>query len=257
VDPAGSLTMPTLRDHLAREPYRLVMSSGFFGFFAHSGMLTALESEGLAPAAVAGSSAGGLVGACYAAGLDAKQRNEVLRSLTRDQFWDPAPGPGLLRGERFRRKLEDVFPVHTFEACRIPLSLSAVDVLRRRVRVFSSGELVPAVYATCAVPLLFHPIRHGSAWLTDGGVLDRPGLHGVPEGERVLYHHLASRSPWRRKNDPALKIPERSNMRSLVLEGLPRVGPFRLEEGPRALDEAYERTKRALDRVTTDPVVAG
>ena len=52
-------------------------------------------------------------------------------------------------------------------------------------------------------------------------------------------------------------ITERSNMRSLVLEGLPRVGPFRLEEGPRALDEAYERTKRALDRVTTDPVVAG
>ena len=41
------LAPPTLREWLAEEPFALAMSAGFFGFFAHTGVLLALEEAGL------------------------------------------------------------------------------------------------------------------------------------------------------------------------------------------------------------------
>ncbi|MBA3819296.1 MAG: patatin, partial [Deltaproteobacteria bacterium] len=38
----------TLGDWLGRAPFALAMSSGFFGFYAHTGMLAALTGRGLA-----------------------------------------------------------------------------------------------------------------------------------------------------------------------------------------------------------------
>jgi NTE family protein len=63
----------------------------------------------------------------------------------------------------------------------------------------------------------------------------------------VLYHHLSSRSPWRRPGSPALRVPERAGLVPLVIDGLPRVGPFRLDEGPRAFEVARRATHAALD----------
>lgn len=103
------------------------------------------------------------------------------------------------------------------------------------------------------MPFLFQPSFHGRRPLWDGGILDRPGLAGVPDGTRVLYHHLASRSPWRRKNSPALEVPARRNLAALVLRGLPRPGPFKLELGVHAHRIAREATLRALDL----PLAAG
>ena len=80
---------PTLREHLREAPFSLAMSSGFFGFFAHCGFLTVLEDEGLLPRRVTGSSAGALVGALWAAGLDASVLEDELRRLRRADFWDP------------------------------------------------------------------------------------------------------------------------------------------------------------------------
>ena len=60
----------TLREVLAEAPYGLALSSGFFGFFAHTGVLAALLDAGLVPARVSGSSAGALVGGLWAAGLE-------------------------------------------------------------------------------------------------------------------------------------------------------------------------------------------
>ncbi len=239
--------MATLREFLAAEPFTLAMSSGFFGFFAHAGMLAALEQEGLRPSAFAGSSAGALVGGLAAAGLSPAEIGAELSALDRQAFWDPGFGPGLLRGRRFRARLEALLPVSRFEDCPRGLVVSVYDPLRREVVVLDRGPLAPAIHASCAVPLMFHPVRHAGRLLVDGGVADRPGLRGVPEGTRLLYHHIASRSPWRRPDSPALKVPSRPNARSLVLEELPRSGPFRLEAGREAFVRAREITLTALD----------
>jgi NTE family protein len=93
------------------------------------------------------------------------------------------------------------------------------------------------------VPFMFHPVRYEDTLLVDGGVRDRPGLAGMPHGERVLFHHLASKSPWR----TSLEIPTRENMTTLVIEDLPRSGPFAIENGRRAFHAARDATRAALD----------
>lgn len=238
--------MPTLRDWLLEAPFALGLSSGFFGFFAHAGAVSVLEEEGLLPAKIVGSSAGALVGALWAAGVPAALIREELLALRREHFWDPGLGLGLLRGRRFRARLEAILPVRTFEECPRALAVSVFDVVARRTVVVRTGPLAPAVHASCAAPLLFQPVAVAGRLCSDGGVLDRHGLAGLAPGERVLYHHLTSRSPWRRRNSPALRVPERTALRAVALEGIPRVGPLRLHRGPEAMRAAAEGMRAAL-----------
>jgi NTE family protein len=223
------------------------MSSGFFGFFAHAGVVSVLEEEGLRPARVCGSSAGALVGGLWAAGVPASRIREELLALRREHFWDPAPGLGLLRGARVRERLEAALPVALVEDCPTPLAVSAFDLSTRRTAVLASGPLAAALHASCAFPFLFQPVHRDGRWLLDGGVLDRPGLAAVGPGERVLCHHLTSRSPWRRADSPALRVPEGPALRAVALPGLPRTGPYRLERGREAMRRAAEGMRRALD----------
>lgn len=248
---AGDRAAPTLREWLSLGPFSLAMSSGFFGFFAHAGVLSVLEQEQLTPARASGSSAGALVAAAHAAGLPATALADELAALDKEHFWDPGPlfgvlQGGLLRGELFRERLEALLPVRTFDACRIPVAVSTFDVRTRRTHVIDRGELGSAIVASCAVPGLFRPVRREGRLLLDGGIRDRPGIEGLPRGERVLFHHLASRSPWRRSSE--LAIPRREGLVALVVEGLPRSGPDDLAAGKRAMALAREAARRALDR---------
>lgn len=236
----------SLASWLKREPFTLTMSSGFFGFYVHAGMLAALLEQGLAPAKITGSSAGALVGACWASGLEMPDIKAALFSLQRDDFWDPALGLGLLKGVSFRAKLAEFLKVDQFEDCRVPLALSAFDLRSRQTIVLQKGDLVPAIYASCAFPFLFHPYRINNSYCMDGGILDRPGLAGVLEGERVLYHHISSKSPWRSKTSKALQIPYRENLRAVALADMPRVGPNQLDKGPVAFDAAYRKMREML-----------
>jgi NTE family protein len=232
---------PTLRDWLSAEPYTLVMSSGFFGFYAHTGVLLALEEAGVLPARAAGASAGALVTGAWSAGVSSEQLRERLSTLERREFWDPAPGPGFLRGSRFAALLDALLPVRTFAECRIPLAMSVFDLRARQTRVLSAGLLRPAIQASCSVPGMFHPVRHVGTALVDGGIRDRPGLAGVAPGERVFYHHLRSR--WL-----GYGIPSRPGMVALEIASLPRADPFRLQRGREAMRAAQLAMTHALQR---------
>jgi NTE family protein len=157
-----------------------------------------------------------------------------------------------LSGAKFDALLRRLLPVSAFEQCRVAVRISVFDILRRRTEVLRQGDLATAIRASCAVPGMFHPVWIDRRPYWDGGILDRPGLAGVPAG-RVLFHHIASRSPWRRGTSSGLNLPQREALVTLVLNGLPRSGPFRLEAGQRALAAAREATSRALDQ----PISAG
>ncbi len=238
-------TRQTLAEWLDEGPYSLALSSGFFGFFAHAGMLGALLAEAPGPTHASGASAGALVAAAYGGGVAPDELADELAALRRPDFWDPGPGLGLLRGRLFREHLERLLP-RRFDQCGTPVAVAAHDVLRGRPVPLADGDLPAAVHASCAVPFMFHPVRIGGRVFIDGGVSDRPGLVAMPDG-RVLFHHLSSRSPWRRRRSPALSLPRRAGLVSLVVEGLPRVDPFALHAGRQALALCRRATRRALD----------
>ncbi len=246
--------VPTLREWLREGPFALAMSSGFFGFFAHAGVVSVLEAEGLLPTEATGSSAGALVTGLWSAGVGAATLRQELSRLTRADFWDPGVGLGLLRGHAFRAQLRRMIPYDDFASTRMKQYVSVFDPLARCTRVLCKGQLSRAISASCAVPGLFHPVRIDGRSYLDGGVLDRPGIAGIGDGTRCLYHHLASKSPWRAM---APTIPKRSNLVAVVLPDLPRSGPFRLDAGVQAMGEAEGRFARALDaRVHLCPIVA-
>ena len=240
-----------LGDWLHERPFALAMSSGFFSFFAHTGMLSSLVRRGLVPRAVAGSSAGALVGGAWAAGVEPDVLASRFERLERREFWDPAPGAGLLAGRRFDQLLREMLPTTDVARCRVPVKISVFDIARRKTAVLADGDLAHAIRASCCVPALFHPVRIAGRAYWDGGILDRPGLAGLANDDRVLFHHIASKSPWRHK----LAVPRRPGMITLVIDDLPRSGPFRLDAGRRALVLARDAMVRALDARIEDGVV--
>lgn len=249
------MTLPTLSDWLREQPFALAMSSGFFGFFAHCGALSALEEQGLLPYKVCGSSAGALVTGLWASGIDTDRLRHELMALRREHFWDPAPGLGVLKGELFRAKLESLLPVRDFTQCRVVAAVSVHHLVRNRPQVIDRGALAPAIQASCAVPFMFHPVWIDGVPFVDGGVSDRPGISALKEGERVLFHHLASRSPWRRPGSVSMEIPRRPGLITVVVEGLPRLNPFQLERAEQAIRGGYEGMKKALQQPLRSEVV--
>ncbi len=224
------------------------MSAGFFGFFAHAGFMAALEDAGIAPSGASGSSAGALVTGLWASGRSATELSGRLLELRRHDFWDPGLGAGLLRGDLFSALLDELLGADTFEACRAPLSVSVFDVAARRTEVRSRGALAPAIQASCTFPGLFHPVRIDGRTYIDGGVADRSGLMGIADGRRVLYHHLSSRSTMRKRFKRLSWYPRRAGMLPVIVNGLPRVGPFKLERGRLAFETARTALRLALDR---------
>lgn len=243
-------TKTALCDQLAAEPFTLAMSSGFFGFYAHCGVLAALEEAHLTPIAVRGSSAGAMITGLWAAGLGALTIAKELTALKRQDFWDPRPGLGLLRGQLFDEHLRRMLPVADFAACRVPFRASVFDVLARRTVVVDSGDLAAAIRASCALPFMFQPVWIKGRPYLDGGILDRPGLHGHPDGAPTLYHHLLPTSPWRQKNGKSVQIPAHAALRPLVIAGLPKVDPWRMDRGREAFRLAREGALRQLEAST-------
>ncbi len=212
-----------LGDWLAQKPFSLALSAGFFGFYAHCGVLLALEEAGLFPSAYSGASAGAIVAGLRSSGCDAKQMLEILTHLQRRDFWDPGLGLGLLRGDRLRNLLDRLLLVSDFQSCCIPLSISVYDIFKRKTIALQSGNLADAMYASCAVPLLFQPIRIDGNWFVDGGIGDTWGLLGIPENCRVFCHCLPTSAVWSRGRKRKISLPEGENIACLKIDSLPAV----------------------------------
>jgi NTE family protein len=130
-----------------------------------------LEQEGLRPAAIAGTSMGGLIGAFLAAGRAAADCHRVAAELRWTDVLDmPGPG-GLIKGQRYARWLAEHLPPR-FEDLKLPLALTATDIDRGELHVMRDGDLISAVRATTAFPGAFVPVARDGRNLVDGGVLN-------------------------------------------------------------------------------------
>ncbi len=242
-----SIERPTLSDWLAEEPYTLALSSGFFGFYAQSGVLSALQEKELPPSATRGSSTGALATAMWAAdGFDYSEIETVLSRIERSDFWDPGVGYGLLKGERLDGYLRHSLGDKSFDECRVPIHISVFDIRSRQTEVIDSGDLTDAVHASISFPGLFQPVTIDGRAKIDGGIKDHAGLHGAPKVERILHQNLRPR----RGN-----VAEQGyfNSQTITLENLPFVHPFNLARGIEAFHQARAQMHIKLD----EPIRSG
>ena len=241
---------PTRAEHLRTQPFTLALSAGFFGFFAHTGFLRALEERNVQPYRVVGASAGALAGGLWSAGMSAGDLERELLALEREDFWDPGlPLGGLLKGRKFDNRLRGflrTLDVVDLQDAPIPFSPVVYEVVRRETRALRRGDMADAIRASCAVPMMFRPVRMGLNLYVDGGLYDRSGQSALTPGELVMMHYLPSKSPWsgviHRNAHPGIAL-----NRCLTIQELPKVSPFHLERGPVALAMAHEKALRWLD----------
>jgi NTE family protein len=159
----------------------LVLAGGGSFGAVQVGMLRALVAHGLVPDLVVGSSVGAINGAYFAGAPNANgvaQLEAIWRGLRRSEVfpigWRGALGL-LRRGFAvdpcgLRRHVERNLPYQTIEQAALPLHLVATDLLGGGTVRLSSGPVVEAVLASCAIPAAFPPVCIGQTYLIDGAV---------------------------------------------------------------------------------------
>ncbi|NDV93821.1 phospholipase [Dysgonomonas sp. 521] len=149
----------------------LALSGGGAKGFAHLGVLQALNERGLYPEVIAGTSAGAFAGVLYA---DGHTPEEILSFFKKKVFREFAefaiPHGGFFKSDGFRSFLKKHLKARTFEELKIPLHAIATDIEHGESKVFSSGTLIPAVIASCSVPIIFRPVEINQHYYVDGGL---------------------------------------------------------------------------------------
>lgn len=189
----------------------VLSSGGGRGIYAHTGFLLALQQLGIAVSAIAGCSAGAIVGGIAASGADLQRWSAAIANIRERDYWMPDPWLRLLwqvainkgRGcsglsdtnaaiDFCRRNLA----VHTFAECRVPFYSLALDLDRGTKVLFSEGELAPRMMASAAMPLLYRPVQIEGKWYADGAVIDLAPAEAIcckHHLDALIVHHVSLR----------------------------------------------------------------
>jgi NTE family protein len=181
----------------------LALGGGFARGLAHVGVLKVFEEEGIPINFIAGTSVGSVIGAAYCSGISAKELEEIASLVRFKHFarWTISRY-GIASNDRMNGFLKKILKVRTFEQLRIPLAVTATDFVTGDPVVFTSGDLIDPVRASCAYPGMFLPVNVNGRLLIDGLL-----AHAVPTvplremgAERVLGVYLSAH--WVNLNGP-------------------------------------------------------
>lgn len=171
---------------LAPVKIALVLGGGAAHGFAHIGVIKALESQGIVPDMVIGTSAGSLVGALYAAGNNgfalqkmAMEMDEAAISDWSVPFF--AKSSGVLKGDALQNYVNAAVHNLPIEKMKIPFAAVATDLNSGLPVLFQRGNTGEAVRASSAVPGLFQPVKIGDHMYVDGGLVAPVPVHFARE----------------------------------------------------------------------------
>ncbi len=154
----------------------LALSGGVGYCMAHIGVFQALEAAGLRPDMMSGTSGGALIGALYASGIKPDRLEEIAKSIK----WTKMMGLSMfIKGLASSHPIEELVKELLGEGRRfadlsIPMLVTAVDLISEEKVVFPEGDsdtVALPVRASCSLPMVFSPVKHGERLLVDGGML--------------------------------------------------------------------------------------
>lgn len=231
----------------------LALSGGGSKGIAHLGVLKALQEIGIKPDIISGTSAGSMAGAFYSDGATPKEILEMFSNRKFSEFGGfSIPSGGIFKTDRFQAFLEKNLKARAFEELSIPLVVVAADLAEGKIASFTEGKLIPTILASCAVPIVFTPVKIGEHHFVDGGIFKNFPVSTIRQDcEFIIGSNVTSIVKEEYKHS-ILHVAERSfrhmsvantfNDRKLCnilieSEDVSRYGMFQLEN----LEEIFER----------------
>ena len=150
----------------------LCLSGGGAKGIAHIGVIKALQEAGIYPDMVAGTSAGSVVGALYAAGKSPEEMLDFVRDGSLFKIYKVVlPSDGLTKLTYLREKLEQIIEHDSFEELERPLFVAITNLINGSYEIRSKGPLFDVIVASSSIPLVFSPVAIDGHLYVDGGVL--------------------------------------------------------------------------------------
>lgn len=186
----------------------LVLSGGGAKGIAHVGVLKALEEHEIPVDYIVGTSMGGIVAGCYAAGYSADEIEEIMSSenllnwvngnlekgyyyyfskedinsgflklkLSLDSTFNASVTSSLASDLSLNFALNEKFAQashssnYNFDSLMIPARVVAADIFTQSEEIVKEGSLANALRTTLSVPFFYKPIRYKGKYLFDGGI---------------------------------------------------------------------------------------
>ncbi|MDG5815613.1 patatin-like phospholipase family protein [Chitinispirillales bacterium ANBcel5] len=221
----------------AKYRFALVLSGGGARGVAQIGVLKALQEAGVKPDLIVASSMGSVIGSLYASGYELSEIKSLIKNINWEAFlknrskrqnlfvnqktshvnylfeirfdnnFRPILPNSISHGQAFYNHLSPKLLSPQFMASndfsKLPVSLRIVstDILTGNKYVFSEGNLISAVRASCAVPLAFSPVQKGEKLLIDGGISSNiPVETARDEGAQFVVAIDVTSSLWGRED---------------------------------------------------------
>ena len=182
----------------------LVLGGGGSKGFAHVGLLQVMDSLGLKPDPIVGTSIGAIMGALYASGYTGREIEKIMKDQPLSQLvrgyepqlpqvmpdlravavWerDTALGfrlqSGAVREGEVNAMMSamllrgNILARGNFDSLPIPFRAVATDLGTRKAVSLGRGDLARAVRASFAIPLVFQPVPIDDRPLADGGLAE-------------------------------------------------------------------------------------
>ncbi|SFV57823.1 UPF0028 protein YchK [hydrothermal vent metagenome] len=156
-------------DRLSEVDFSLVLSGGGALGVAHLGVVHDLESEGIVPSEIVGTSMGGIIGACMAIGMSESEIYEQIDGFAGITNWIKFSfsGNAIIDNDKIADIFGLIFKDLKMRDTKIPLKLITTNLLNGEKRVFDAKDdlyIKDVVLATMAIPGIFD--EH----IIDGGI---------------------------------------------------------------------------------------
>lgn len=154
----------------------LALGGGAARGFAHIGVIKVLESQGIVPDIVVGTSAGSLVGAMYAAGNSGYALQKMALEMDESTISDWSvplfsKSSGVLKGDGLQNYVNKMVGNTPIEKLKKPFGAVATDLHSGQPILFQRGNTGIAVRASSAVPGIFQPVKINGRQYVDGGLV--------------------------------------------------------------------------------------
>jgi len=240
----------------------IALSGGGVRGIAHIGVLKALHEFGIYPSIVSGVSAGAIVGALYADGHSPDAIFEIVHDLDLFELFSlRRPKLGIFKPDGLKKNLIKILSHKNIEDLQIPLFITATNLSEASAYVFSEGNLVDALMASTAFPLIIRPYNIQGTLFVDGGLVSNlPVQPLMGKVDKIIGVNVnpvkgePSKYSARNFTDRLIHIGLRANIQTAITHCDIFIEPpelmqyhlFKLSAAQKIFESGYEFTKNSI-----------